>query len=539
MKEKFSKINGKFYIALSGLLLGASVAFAEIGIMAYFALIPLALVLYCKLFGESYSTKSAYLDGFIFFLCFDIVTFHWFTYFYPLDFAGLNNFEAIIVILLAWLGLSAVQGVFSAFVFVVLSKLARVQFVKNHPILIAFFAPMLFVVNEWTQTFTWAGVPWSRIAISQTEMPIFLQTASLFGSYFITFVIVLCNFLVAFVVFSKDAKKLALKLVCGVMAGFVVLSTVLYFIPFANKERPVKIATVQGNFLSQENSGSLFYDGRLARYRDLSIEATKEGAEVIIWPEGVFPRDISSKVELDGKLVKIDEFVEKLSSEIGVTIIIGTVVEDVENEKAYNCVSAFYPDGTSEIGAYSKIRIVPFGEFIPMRSFIESVLPILAQVFTLPTSLTPGEKSTTFGATASEDAIQIGTLLCFDSIYETLGIDSARAGAEIFIVPSDDSWFYDSRALNMHHAQNILRAVEQGKYTVNSGNTGMSSFVSDKGEVISKLPIFTADYLIETVYPSSHRTLYSYIGNLFVYLCVAATILPFVWQASKKIKDKK
>ena len=151
--------------------------------------------------------------------------------------------------------------------------------------------------------------------------------------------------------------------------------------------------------------------------------------------------------------------------------------------------------------------------------------------------ITPGNKTDTFGATNDENAIQIGSLICFDSIYETLAIDMSRGGAEMFIIPSNDSWFYDSRAMNMHHSQNILRTVEQGKYTVNCGNTGITSVVNDKGEVLSIMPIYQEGYVLDTVYAVSDRTLYSYIGNLFVYLCVAFVFAPFVvniWYKKKK-----
>ena len=526
MKEILCKIPPKLYIALSGILLGISVIFAEVGIIAYFVLVPMALALYKKIFAEKYKARSAYIDGFIFFFSFDLVAFHWFCYFYPLDFAGIDNVQAIGVILLAWLGLSALQSVFSAFVFVVLSKVAKLNTVRENPALVAFLAAALFAVNEWTQTFYWVGVPWSRIAISQTEMPYFLQTASLFGSYFITFVIVLCNFLLALAIFNVDKKKLALRVLCGVMSAFLGCSALLYFIPTKDESDGIKIATVQGNISSQDSVGDVFCRGTLARYIDLSRRAAEDGAEIIVWPEGVFARDIYASVELDGKLVKINKAVEELSSELGVTIILGTLTEDKISSKTYNSISAFYPSGNSSINAYSKIYLVPFGEFLPLKEFIEDVAPTLTQINTLSSDLTHGEKSSVFGARDIDDEIKIGAMLCYDSIYEVLGINSAREGADILVVPSDDSWFYDSRALNMHHSQNILRAVEQGKYTVSAGNSGISSIVSDKGEILGRLPIFTDGYFVETVYPAAHRTLYSYIGNLFVYLCIAFVISP-------------
>ena len=108
----------------------------------------------------------------------------------------------------------------------------------------------------------------------------------------------------------------------------------------------------------------------------------------------------------------------------------------------------------------------------------------------------------------------------------------------MFIVPSNDSWFYDSRAMYMHHSQNILRGVEQGKYTVSCGNTGVTSIVSDKGVVIEDLPIYEEGYVVDTVYASTSRTLYSYIGNLFVYLCIAFVIVMFAYNIWYKKKQK-
>ena len=544
MLNFLKKIPPRIYMALSGLLLGFTVIFAEIGLIAFVAMIPLAMMLYKRAEAEKYRMRKAYLDGFIFYMSFDIVIFHWFTYFYPLEFAGLSKGEAIVVIALAWIGLSALQSVFSALVFVLISRFVKTELYKKHPLLLAPYAAALWAVNEWTQTFTWAGVPWGRIAISQTEMPIMMQNASLFGSYFLTFVIVLFNFIVAYAIINADKRKFASKVALCVIAAHVLCGTVLYFIPRKDDERSISVASVQGNLESQSN-----YDISLSEtfdiYERLTREAAEKGAKLIVWPEGVLPTDINEYIRPESyktpagmqKSVKICDAVSNLAKELEISIIIGTYI-DVSVNEFYNSVSAFYCDGTSTINGYAKIRIVPFGEYMPMRDFISSIVPALAEINMLANDVTPGKESSVFDATSDENAIKVGTLICFDAIYETLAIESARSGAEIFIVPSNDSWFYDSRAMNMHHSQNILRAVEQGKYTVNCGNTGITSVVNDKGEVLSIMPIYEEGYVIDTVYASSIRTLYSYIGNLFVYLCVAFAFTPFVvniWY-KKKVK---
>jgi apolipoprotein N-acyltransferase len=74
----------------------------------------------------------------------------------------------------------------------------------------------------------------------------------------------------------------------------------------------------------------------------------------------------------------------------------------------------------------------------------------------------------------------------------------------------------------MHHAQSQLRAIETGRYVVRSANTGISSVISDKGEVLRSLDALKTGYVLEAVRLSERGTAYSIIGNLFAYLCLAA-----------------
>lgn len=536
MKEFINKINPCFLFALSGLLLGLSVIFPEIGLLAYVALIPMAYGVYSGIESGRYNKiRRAYLDGFVFFMIYGLVIFHWFIYYYPLDFTGLSRAEAIGVVLLACIGVPTLQAVFSSALFSLAAVFIKSDIYKKRPVILPFFIAMLFSVNEWTQTLTWAGIPWGRIGISQTEMPILMQTASLFGSYFITFFVVLFNFLVAYALFYESERRRTSVMALALLGSYILCGTVLYFIPTKNEDKYIKIASVQGNLLSQTN-----YDMPINEiydiYERLSLEAVEDGAQVVVWPENVFSTNFDAFLRIHGKkYVRIWQAMSELAVETGATFISGGYIYSEDGEEMYNSVSVFYPDGDSIIGAYSKMKPVPFGEFVPMRSFIEAVLPQLSEISMLSSDTTPGKDSTVFGTSNGADSITVGTLICFDSVYEQTALGSARAGAEFFFVPSNDSWFYDSRALNMHHAQNILRAVEHGKYTVSSGNTGITSFVSDKGDVIERMPIYEEGYIIETVYANSTRTLYSHIGNSFVYFCIGFV---FVACAGSFIKRK-
>ncbi len=524
-------------MAMSGFLLGATVVLSEIGFLAYIALIPLALAIFKFRLGEKYELRKAYLDGFVFYICYDLVCFYWLLYFYPLDFLGFTNLQSLGIVLLAWLGLSLLQSVFSALVFVLISLFSKTSIFRSHPLTLSVYTGAAFAVNEWTQTLTWAGIPWSRISISQTAIPPLMQTASLFGSYFLTFIIVLVNFLLAYALINTEKRRLAALLALGVFSLNAVAGTILYFVPTCSDEE-IKIACIQGNLPLQESMDMTPSDV-FEIYNVLTRKAAEDGAQIIIWPENTIATYLDFRIRISNKrIVSLQEALVSLACDTGTTLIVGHFSKDADGNR-YNSLSAFYSDGSIALDAYAKIRIVPFGEYVPMRSLIETTLPFLENLNFFGTDSVPGKASTSFSAFNTEDSCQISALICFDSIYENLGTDSTRAGGQIFVIPSNDSWFFDSRALNMHHAQNILRAVEQGRYTVNSGNTGLTSVVTDKGVIKRQMPILTDGYIVETVYPSSFRTLYSYIGNTFVYICIAFALTPILSGTVKHIKGKR
>ena len=127
---------------------------------------------------------------------------------------------------------------------------------------------------------------------------------------------------------------------------------------------------------------------------------------------------------------------------------------------------------------------------------------------------------------------KIGGMVCFDSIYESVALDGVRCGAELLTVSTNDSWFDGSAAIRQHTAQAVLRAVECDRYVCRAGNTGFSCIISPTGEIISSIEPKTRGFAIGEVGMRSTRTLYSYIGNAFVYaagifaaVCVIANII--------------
>ncbi|MBE6547063.1 MAG: apolipoprotein N-acyltransferase [Ruminococcaceae bacterium] len=509
-------------LALGGVLTGLTLVFPAVGFFQWLTLIPVGLFLLEHAVRPTVRLRSLYGYGLFFFLCYYIVVFHWFVNLYPLDFIdGMTKGAALSVVLVAWLGLSLLQALFGGLLFVAAGLVFRSSLSRRVPFLRPFFGAGLWAIYEWTQTLGWWGVPWGRLPLGQAKYLIGLQTASWFGSYFVTFLLVAVNFCAAFALCAyltspKTAWMPVLKRSCLAIAAILVFQygagTALWLSQSKQdlEARTVTAAAIQGNFSSNEKWSFDSTKRTKEVYREYTLRAAAEGAKIVVWPETALPYPV-----YEGSALY--KYVSALAVESQTTILVGAFsIEEGGGE--YNSILYFLPDGSMHDTVYSKRRLVPFGEFVPFRRLIETVIPPLAELVMSGEDVLWGEGSQ---IVALEEG-NVGSLICFDSIYEDLTRESVLDGAELLCLSTNDSWFTDSAALYMHNAQAQLRAIESGRYVVRSANTGISTVISHRGEVLSELAPLTDGMLVEEVELRQETTLYTAIGNSFVYLLLLA-----------------
>ncbi len=516
-------------LALSGILTGLCLVIPKIGFLEWLTLVPCALFLLTLASRDGLRLRTLYGYGVFFFASFYIVNFHWFIDLYPLDFIdGMTKGAALCVVVAAWIGLSLFQAVQGGLVFLLAGIVFRSSICHRFSITKPFALAGIWAVYEWLQTFGWWGVPWGRLPLGQSEYLVGLQTASWFGPYFITFLIVSVNALIAFALADKSKLKL-----CGIVAAALLVfqygAGTAIWLSHKNTSETVRVAAVQGNISSHEKwdtSSSIKTRQVYARY---TREAASKGAKIVVWPETALPYTVK-------KGSSYYRFASELAQENNVTILVGAFISN--DEGYYNSLICFTPDGETLDNIYAKRRLVPFGEFVPLRTLIETVIPPLADLVMSGDEITQGEGSQLFLL----DEGAIGSLICFDSIYEDLTRESVLDGAQIICLSTNDSWFTDSAALYMHNAQAQLRAIESGRDIVRSANTGISTVINSRGEVVSDLAPLVDGVIVEDICIRSDTTLYTRIGNLFVYVLgvvISAVIVVDVsLRISKKVKKQ-
>lgn len=510
-------------LPLSGVLTALCLLFPQIGLLEWVTLAP---ALYALFAAEEHGARRFYARGLLCFFSFYLAIYHWFVSLYPMTFLGFTPAQAVGLIALCWVGLAALQTVFSALVFLFYALLARTAPAARYPILKPLLFAALYTVFEWAQTLTWAGVPWARLPLGQIKSGFLANSAALFGSYFLTFALVTVNALLAYALLHLDRARFVALLALAAFALNAGAGAVGYLTAKTGDGAALTAAAVQGNVGSGDkwDTSAEMVRASYDIYDRYTHAAAEMGASMVVFPETFIPAELSETSSLG-------RYIRDLAVTYGVTVRAGAFYH--EGEARYNAVFTVYPDGTIDKTVYAKRRLVPFGEFVPWRPFVSAIFPGLAEMNMLEEDLAAGEGP----AVVEMPEGRVGTLICFDSIYEDLTRDAVRDGAQFITLSTNDSWFTDSAAVYMHSAQAQLRAIESGRWIVRSADTGISSVISPDGKTHDVEPPLVEGMSLDTIHLRDTRTLYMRIGNLFVYLLLGGiAFLAFapLWTCKKR-----
>ena len=508
---------GLLFSLAAGIVAAIPLMVDTLPLLSFVAFIPYFLYLYTREETEGYRFRY-YASGLFFFFGYYAGAFSFFIAMYPLDFAGLGKFGSIAVIFAAMILLPLFQAWFSAFAILILGVFRRRGFLRR-PLFFALSLSALYTIFAFAQNFTWAGVPWANTAVGIASSPLLIQGASLLGSSFLVFFIIFVNAALAegFIRFRECRDKEAILCFLAAIALFasqILIGSVRLLLP-EKEGKTMTVAMLQGNAPSTE--GVDLYD-HLYTCRDLAVAAAEEEEiDLMLWSESVVTHDLRASKTLIA-------FFSNIAVRTGATQAVGAFsAEPTEtgDEGFYNALFLFYPDGSMSEVTYKKQRPVPFGEYVPMAWLFETVLPSLTEISLL-------SRNTTAGSTPSlmtTDKGTLGGLICFDSIYPKLARESTKEGSELFLLSTDDSWFDGSFGKSLHFRHAVLRAVENGRTIVRTGNTGQSGIIDAKGNARDLLPLDTETYGIATVSLSEGKTLYTHIGDVTPYLSLGFLIL--------------
>ena len=200
------------------------------------------------------------------------------------------------------------------------------------------------------------------------------------------------------------------------------------------------------------------------------------------------------------------------------TSLLFNSLEPAPADGSYNSAVLINEEGRL-ISQYDKIRLMPFGEYVPLPQW----LPGASLITGIVGDFTPGEQYTLmpFGDHKS------GVFICIESAYPWIARNLTREGANVLINISNDGYLGPTAVMRQHLANVIFRAVENDRPVLRVTNTGLTALISERGRIEDLTGAFQPDVRVWSVNPRSGSTFYTRHGDVFVQACTLISLLVF------------
>ncbi len=447
-------------------------------------------VVLLKLHEKSASLKREFLYIFLFFFSFHFGIYHFFMALVPMTMIGLSAVPSFFLMLFTWLFLSFFHALPLSLMTLLFLRLRLSSSAK------IFAMALSVVLVQYLQSLGTYGFSWARVSLPQSALLPLIQASTLLGPYFIDLILMAVNALIAVGIYKKSYSFYCLIALAVFFADF--LFGFVYMNCDLSTTSEKRVSIVQGNVQSGEKwSGSSSYSTYMRE--TLSLD---ESDTLVVWGETAIPTTLNNSKKILSEL-------EAYTLSSGNEMLVGAFYQSNVGRELNG---AYYiSKGETSDNVYFKRRLVPFGEFLPMRSVLEAI-PILDGINLYSSDLYPGNMASIMDTEKGA----VGCLICFDSIFSQLARASVREGAELLVIMTNDSWYKDYPAVYQHNNQAVWRAVENKRWVVRSANSGVSSFITPNGEIISSLPPLVKGTLSETVGFISQRSPYTVVGDVVI-----------------------
>ena len=349
-------------------------------------------------------------------------------------------------------------------------------------------------VTEWVRSWIFTGLPWNLVGSSQWSVLPLIQIAEFTGVYGVSFLVVMVNLSLAFGLerLSRDRKDLrhfypllfALALVCASLTfGLKRIRQYSAGSAYARNGWPIRFGVVQPHLSQRRSAG---HEKTLEAIRvcaDLTdrLLDPETKPDLIVWPETAVPVPLNSAGPL-AEHYRAEVF--RLGRKGDLPLLLGSIM--LKNDPAepggvgvYNSAVLVRP-GLRIADTYSKVHIVPFGEFVPFgREF-----PVLNRIVGMGRNLTPGPEFRPLEILSGSLA---GISICYEDIFPYVSRTHARAGANLLLVVTNDAWYPTSNEPVQHFANSLVRAVETRLPMIRAGNSNFSVVIEPTGQVSDSL----------------------------------------------------
>ena len=390
----------------------------------------------------------------------------------------------------------------------------------------------VWVVLEHFREVVFTGFPWLPLAASQWERPALLQIVAYTGYGGVSFLLVFFNLGLLFYIrrwVTKRGRRPWYERICpefytALLLLLAAASSVLWGRTLSlQREALFSAAVVQPYIRQTLKWDPLEADKNLRTIEKQTLFASANGGAIILWPESVTPWPVRGN---DTALA----WAEEIARQAGKPILMGNMAK--EGDRWYNIVCAVTPESGLLEPYYAKRRLVPFGEYVPLQSW----LPFVKKAVPLEGSFEPGEFAQIITLNIANTMLRAGPLICYEDIFPRLARQTVRSGVDFLFVATNNAWYGEEGGAYQHAAHAVLRAVETRRPVIRCGNGGWSGWIDEYGNIREVLQrpgkgiYFRGSDIVHVDRDrrwAGRLTFYVRFGDWFVLACSLVSLLAF------------
>ena len=324
------------------------------------------------------------------------------------------------------------------------------------------------------------------------------------------------------------------------VAGPVVASKLIWSSYEERSEGTVDVVVGQPNFDPYEKFQSMSQAQQTDVLLDLFGEALagRPAAPVLLLAPETFTGDITLNVpEQSPTLQRFRHF---LAEHPGAEMLFGASTYEIFNTHASPTPLARpYGDGwvighnsaltataTDPVEVYHKSKLVVGTEltpypriFVPLDNWLSKMMGVSGLMGRCVGQ--DGVSLLHFG----EQRIPLGCAVCYESVYGEYCAEYVRKGAKALTIITNDAWWGNTPGYRQHLSYARLRAIELRRDIARCGNTGISGFIDQRGEILSQSDWWTRQVISGQINLNSEQTAFVRHGDIVGRVCTLVFLL--------------
>lgn len=420
------------------------------------------------------------------------------------------------------------------------------------------FLPAIWICFEnlhlnWELTFPWMNLG-NGFASFYEWVQWYEVTGAFGGTIWIWVVNIIIFYYYTAYINKKDKKYLKqLGLYAALLIGIPMAISYIRYYTYTEKGEAMNALIIQPNLDPYQEK--YMKDG-LEIYNDikeLALKNIRPETEFVVAPETAIPgssalvfdhmyqdliiQDIQewTKTKKDLKFVTGASVIRIYPTSSLATETASVMRDGLTWYDSYN--SALQLGGNDSISIYHKSKLVAGVETFPYRTFLT---PIIGEIM-----LNFGGTTKTLGVQPERSVFKnktnqavVAPIICYESVFGAYTTEYVRKGANVLFIMTNDSWWEDTDGHRQLLLYGNLRAIENRRAIVRSANSGISAFVSQRGDVLKSLPYGVKGALNGTVLMNSEITFYAKYGDYLARIALLITGLIIAYTLAQKLLYK-